>query len=189
MYNLAFGEKLFEEADIVWKKLFLEGSRQTLSSTIIGDAINPESGGRKMIRLTRVLLAALLSHAKSETISSIHKQIFIQRSQLLQIIQSSNPSDMQSTVTTPRSDITENSLNPFASLSSVSTVMDVGPNTTADSTNETNNEQNNIHPFFNQQRTRRISERSDANTNDPSTKDRFQRFLFMWVSDVRGYDS
>ena len=90
LYNLAFGEKLFEEAENLWKKLFRSEHASSYSREQLGmnaETFDPDAGGRKMIRLSRVLLAALLSHAKSDTMSSIHKQIFNQRNKLLQIIQ------------------------------------------------------------------------------------------------------
>lgn len=55
IHNLAFGEKLFEESEMMWKNLFESADGRDWPAT------HPDLGGEKMIRITRVLLAALLT--------------------------------------------------------------------------------------------------------------------------------
>lgn len=77
VHNLAFGEKMREESEIMYQQLFQTAEGRDWTAT------DPDLGGAKLKRITRVLLAALLNHGRGESIVAIHRQVFLQRAALL----------------------------------------------------------------------------------------------------------
>ena len=151
LYNLAFGEKLFEEAESAWTRLFEHDSTTTLP----GGVNEPDFGGRKMIRLTRVLLAGLLNHAKVDSNQNIHRQIFHQRSKLIQRKQ--------------------NSQTDVPDQDSTTTIVDEEEIEMRSARNEQHPPLP-LHPFF-QSRTRRISEQNGPTKRARKITDDTQIYL------------
>lgn len=80
LHNLAFGEKMFAEAENQWKKLFRDANHRDWP------ARDPEEGGERMKRFTRILLAAFLNHNRNETSAAIYRQVFLIREQVLEVL-------------------------------------------------------------------------------------------------------
>merc|ERR1712106_149850 len=123
------------------------------TTSLPGGVSEPSHGGRKMIRLTRVLLAGLLNHAKvdSSNQSIIHKQIFHLRSKLIQRKQNQTDiSDQDSAITLQIDD--EDELSDESSAARNEQQQQATPP---------------LHPFF-QNRTRQ----SSSEQNGPTKKAR-----------------
>jgi hypothetical protein len=80
LHNLAFGEKLFAEAEAHWKRLFRDAKNRDWP------AADPEEGGERMKRFTRILLAAFLNHNRDETLPAIYRQVFLLREQVFEVL-------------------------------------------------------------------------------------------------------